>query len=175
MNIKGLRFIYAYRLIGKYLLLPCALALGSPPSWAADPIWTCSKTVTQKTSDAPDGLIQTLTPRAPESLDLSDTTTIAILPVDLFLVYSGETVLLGTKPLSACHLDRNHPLTEQAMSTLDLTSSSQSALTSSDSIVHSKIYPVRTIAQMKACIAKHHPAIGYLNEVVETDQIGPCF
>ena len=82
---------------------------------------------------------------------------------------------MGDKPLSACFFDRANPLTAVALSTLDIDPSSLTSLSNSDSIVKSNIIPVRNEAQMESCIAKYHPAIGFLAEVVETDTIGPCF
>lgn len=156
--------------LGKYLLISCAFLLASTV-WASDPIWHCSRSVSADASNTQDK------PKGNDALsfDLSESTTIEILPIDLFQIYSGGTVLFGSKPLAACFLDRNHVLTEQAMSMLDIEPSSLNSLAMIDSIVQSKIYPTRNLEQMKSCIAKHHPALGYLSEVVETDLIGPCF
>ncbi len=157
-------------MLGKGLLIPCSFLLLNS-TWAADPIWHCSRSIAE---DAPSTQGKAKTSEV-LSFDLSESTTIEILPIDLFQIYSGGTVLFGSKPLAACFLDRNHVLTEQAMNMLDIDPSSLNSLAMIDSIVQSKIYPTRNLEQMKTCIAKHHPALGYLSEVVETDLIGPCF
>lgn len=160
----------AARIIGKYFLIPLSFAV-IPIAGAADPIWHCSRSVSVETAASRSNS----TAKESLSFDLSDSSTIEILPIDLFHIYSGGTVLFGSKPLTACFIDRNHSLTVQAMSMLDIEPSSLNSLAMIDSIVQSKIYPIRNPEQMKVCIAKNHPALGYLSEVVETDQIGPCF
>lgn len=150
----------------------CSLLI-STSALADDPIWHCSRSLSaDTTTQAPN---QKASGNTSLSFDLSESTTIEILPIDLFQIYSGGTVLFGKKPLAACFLDRNNDLTEKAMNMLDIEPSSLNSLAMIDSIVQSKIYPIRNQDQMKVCIAKHHPALGYLSEVVETDLIGPCF
>jgi hypothetical protein len=170
MIFKYIKRISLARRLGTGLLIPCSFFLITN-TWAADPIWHCSRSVSD---DAPSIQDKTKTNEA-LSFDLSESTTIEIMPIDLFQIYSGGTVLFGSKPLAACFLDRNNVLTEQAMSMLDIDPTSLNSLSMIDSIVQSKIYPTRNLEQMKTCIAKHHPALGYLSEVVETDLIGPCF
>jgi hypothetical protein len=142
-------------------------------SATADPVWHCSRSI------EPSEINADLNSSEPKeniaSFDDSERRTIGIQIIDLFNVYSGGTVSMGPKPLSACFLDRGNPLTAVAMSSLDIDPTSLSALSSSDAIVKSKVIPTRNEVQMESCIANNHPAIGYLPEVVESDLIGPCF
>lgn len=139
----------------------------------SEAIWHCSRSID-------DNLTQDLSPQdknlnKPISFDESEKRTIEIQLIDLFQAYSGGTVSMGLKPLSACFLDRGSPLTRNAMGMLDIDPSSLDSLANTDSIVKSKVIPTRNETQMETCIAKNHPAIGYLSQVIETDQIGPCF
>ncbi len=170
MHFKFLHHTFSAQALRKYCLIFCCTALTSF-AWAADPIWHCSRSVP---TGADKSNSHSKSKESP-TFDLSDSSTIEVLPIDLFHIYSGGTVLFGSKPLTACFIDRNHALTIQAMSMLDIEPSSLNSLAKIDSIVQSKIFPIRNQEQMKACIAKNHPALGYLSEVVESDQIGPCF
>jgi hypothetical protein len=139
----------------------------------SEAIWHCSRSIeTAPTENASskDDISSDLI-----SFDESEKRTIEIQIIDLFQVYSGGTVSMGIKPLSACFLDRGNPLTMNAMVMLDIDPSSLASLANTDSIVKSKVIPSRNEAQMESCIAKNHPAIGYLSQVIETDHIGPCF
>lgn len=139
----------------------------------AEPIWHCSRSPDReqeksKTSE-PTSKMSVM------SFDESEKRTIEIQIIDLLNVYSGGTVYMGDRQLLACFYDRGNPLTEVAMSTLDIDPTSLSSLAHADAIVKSKVIAVRNEKQMEICIAKNHPAIGYLSEVVESDHIGPCF
>jgi len=139
----------------------------------SEAIWHCSRSIeTEKTQDASSENGSSLDST---SFDESERRTIEIQIIDLFQVYSGGIVSMGDKPLSACFLDRGNSLTTNAMGMLDIDSSSLASLANTDSIVKSKVIPVRNEAQMQECIAKNHPAIGYFSQVIESDQIGPCF
>ena len=143
----------------------CVAAMAAVvPAHAEDPSWTCSRSAPVGAPKSKDTM----------SFDLSESTTIEIALMDLFQIYSGGTVLMGSKPLSACYIE-NSKLTESAMREVDGDSSTLNELAASDGTTQSKILSVRSEEQMKMCIAKNHPAVGYLSGVVETDEIGPCF
>ena len=139
----------------------------------AEPIWHCSRSpdIEQEIST----ISQTSSTINSMSFDESEKKTIEIQIIDLLNVYSGGTVYMGDRSLLACFYDRGNPLTEVAMSTLDIDPSSLSSLANADAIVKSKVIAVRNEKQMEICIAKNHPAIGYLSEVIESEHIGPCF
>lgn len=145
----------------------------------SDPIWHCSRSLEEGLANELRNDTESSTEKVKSTRDItfdeSEQRTISIQIIDLFNAYSGGTVFMGTEPLSACFLDRGHSLTTLAMSTLDIDPSSLTALSNSDSIVRSRVIPTRNNSQMESCIAKNHPAIGYLAEIVETDKIGPCF
>jgi hypothetical protein len=139
----------------------------------SEAIWHCSRSIDAEEIQDSSSINESFNNLA--SFDESDRRTIEIQIIDLFQIYSGGTVSMGIKSLSACFLDRGNPLTTNAMGMLDIDPSSLTSLTNTDSIVKSQIIPTRNEAQMESCIAKNHPAIGYLSQVIETEQIGPCF
>lgn len=139
----------------------------------AEPIWHCSRSpeTSQDTKETNENLANI----SNTNFDESENRTIEIQIIDLLNAYSGGTVFMGDRPLAACFFDRASSLTAVAMSSIDVDPSSLASLSNSDAIVKSNIFPVRNEKQMETCIAKNHPAIGFLAEVVETDTIGPCF
>lgn len=139
----------------------------------AEPIWHCSRS--QDSEQEKSKISQPTSTIDSLSFDESEKRTIEIQIIDLLNVYSGGTVYMGDRPLLACFYERGNPLTALAMSTLDIDPASLASLANSDAIVKSKVIPVRNETQMEICIAKNHPAIGFLPEVVESDRIGPCF
>lgn len=145
----------------------------SPLAAHSEPIWHCSRSPDSNKNHLNSPINNNNLDIA--SFDESENRTIEIQLIDLFNAYSGGTVFMGSEPLSACFIDRGNTLTALAMSTLDIDPTSLVSLSNTDSIVKSKIFPARNENQMEVCIAKNHPAIGFLSEVVESDQIGPCF
>lgn len=150
-------------------ILLCVISLAAK----SEAIWHCSRSIEAEPTQ--DSSSKNTASGDLTNFDESERLTIEIQIIDLFQAYSGGTISMGIKPLSACFLDRGNPLTRNAMGMLDIDPSSLASLANTDSIVQSKVIPTRNEAQMESCIAKNHPAIGYLSQVIETDQIGPCF
>ena len=157
----------------RHVLQSCVLfwALMAPAAFA-EVVWHCSR------SAGPEFEQETqLVPKDTFTLaglgDLQGVIEISLS--DLINVFSGVSVKLGSLPLSACFKPVNDPETVQAMQALGLNVESFSALARKSAIVKSHLYRVTDEAEMKACIGRHHPAVGYLKEAVTLDRLSPCF
>lgn len=109
------------------------------------------------------------------NFDLSITDLIELELSDIYGVYSGETISMGPRLLSACFIRGNSRVHRVAMDLVGIAPSSVEALSKASAIVKSRIYPVADEDQMQICIEKHHPAIGYLTDATVSDGIAPCF
>jgi len=150
------------------LSLQIMLAL---PAWA-DTVWHCSR--------AP--AMQQAVGSGPETGDLfalaqqdGADDVIQISVTDLIDVYSGVSVRLSGLPLSACFMPVNDPMTMKAMRDLGLNADVSSALARKSAIAKNNLYRITDESEMKACIKRHHPAVGYLNRAQVTEQLAPCF
>ena len=94
---------------------------------------------------------------------------------DLIEVYSGVSVRLSGVPLSACFLPVNDPMTVKTLRALGLREDVFSALARKSAIAQNHLYRVTDEAEMKACIARHQPAVGYLTQSQTSEQLAPCF
>lgn len=81
---------------------------------------------------------------------------------------------MSGRSLSACAMQQA-PVTDSAMESLGISSKSPQLLSRSTHLANAHIYIVNSEQAMKDCISLHHPAIGYLEHVNETEAIGPCF
>lgn len=94
---------------------------------------------------------------------------------DLIDVYSGVNVRLSGVPLSACFMPVNDATTVKALRALGLSADVLSALARKSAIAQSHLYRVSDETEMKVCIARHQPAVGYLSRAQSTEQLAPCF
>ncbi len=144
--------------------------VGAGPA-AAQAVWHCSRAgqvAGQITPEAPtDGFQLASSNNASEAIGLS--------LIDLIDVYSGKTVLLSGRPLSACFMTGDGGLSGQALSALGLNWSSMQQMARQSAIVQSHLQWVADEAGMQACIAKHYPAVGYLSQSLASDRVVPCF
>jgi hypothetical protein len=132
----------------------------------ADPIWHCSRSDVQ-VADASDNF--TLA-----SLNL-EREVIRMSLRDLYEVYKGTPVkMTGSRPLSAC-LIKDLNQTSIIMRSIGSESITSEIVSSSDTLSRPNIYIVKNEADMEACISQHHPAVGYLPRIKNTEVIGPCF
>lgn len=150
------------------LLLLVMLAL---PAWA-DMVWHCSR--------AP--MAEQVAGSRPESGELfalaqqeGADDVIQISVTDLIDVYSGVSVRLSGLPLSACFMPVNDPTTVKAMRDLGLSADVSSALARKSAIARNNLYRITDEEEMKACIKRNHPAVGYFNRAQVTEQLAPCF
>lgn len=94
---------------------------------------------------------------------------------DLIDVYSGVSVRLSGVPLSACFMPVNDEATVKAFRALGLSEDVFSALARKSAIARNNLYRVTDEVEMRACIARHQPAVGYLAQTQTTNQLAPCF
>lgn len=149
-------------------VLVLASLVGSGPA-AAHAVWHCSR-ASQGSGQA--------TPEA-DSFQLASSNVnseaIGLSLMDLIDAYSGKTVYLNGRPLTACFMPLGTALSSQALSSLGLNWSSMQQMARKSAIVQSNLQWVTDEAGMLACIAKHYPAVGYLDEPKGNDQVVPCF
>jgi hypothetical protein len=95
---------------------------------------------------------------------------------DLYNVYQDiPTRMSGGLPLSACVITENASLTTAALQSIGTQPLVVKALASQTNLSKSNIHMVRDESAMLSCIAKNHPAIGYLSKDTHTEAVGPCF
>lgn len=145
------KILVSFALIGA-----CACAL-------ADPVWHCSRSDVQIANASDDFTLASL------SLERE---VIRLSLRDLYHVYQGAPIKLsGGLPLSACVSGKDIKLTTSAM----LSIGSKPTIGSDTSAAKNNLYVVQNESDMLACIAKNHPAIGYLSHATHTEAVGPCF
>jgi hypothetical protein len=69
----------------------------------------------------------------------------------------------------------NDPTTVKAMRDLGLSADVSSALARKSAIARNNLYRITDEEEMKACIKRNHPAVGYLHRAQVTEQLAPCF
>lgn len=152
------------RSLSTWLVLACATSV-----WA-DPIWHCSRTGTTEPQNVADASEQFSLASMNSAQDV-----IGVSIRDLIDIYSGVPVRVGALPLSACFMPGQDALSLAALQSLGLQPSAIQALARKSSIVQSNLHLVTDEQQMRACISRHFPAVGYLSQPVDTDKILPCF
>ena len=152
------------RCLSTWVLLTCVTS-----SWA-DPIWHCSRTGNTEPQNVAD---------ASEQFSLASMNAgpdvIGVSIRDLIDIYSGVPVRVGALPLSACFMPGQDALSLAALQSLGLQPSAIQALARKSSIVQSNLHLVTDEQQMRACISRHFPAVGYLSQPIDTDKVLPCF
>ena len=141
-------------------------------SAAAGTVWHCSRMAASDTAK--------LDRRAPaDAFSLAGQTeaedVIRISVMDLINVYSGVSVRLSNLALSACFMPVNDQETKSALQALGLRADVFSALARKSAIAKNHLYRVANEEEMKVCIARHPPAVGYLSQSQVSDRMAPCF
>lgn len=139
------------------------IAASLPCAWA-EPVWHCSRSNMQM-ADASDNFVLAA---------LIDREVIQVSLRDLHRVYQGQHVSLSGQSLSAC-VSSTGTDTQTAMMSLGISDQSVLEQARWKGLSKSRLHLVHNTAEMQKCIAKHHPAIGYLPQATETEAIGPCF
>ena len=151
-----------------------ALALCLPLLTAAQPVWHCSRTETA-------GVAPTLLASNEASNQFSIASlgssgnVIGVSVHDLMDVYSGVPVRIGGLPLSACYVASDDDKDNEALISLGLNERVIQSLSRKSAIVRSNLFAVNHDSQMLSCISKHFPAVGYLKQVHETEEVMPCY
>ncbi len=138
---------------------------------SAQPVWHCSRNATEQQDSA----LSTQNDQFSIASINSSAETIGVSINDLIDIYSGVPVRVSGIPLSACFMPSDQSLTSAALSSLGLQQSTIQSLARKSTIIQSNIFFVNTPNQMQTCIGKNFPAVGYLNEPLNTDKIHPCF
>lgn len=146
------------------VLLLCALS--AQFGLATDVVWSCSR------AEAQPEPFEAIRAMRIDNLSIKDDHGIAITLSDLYGAYGGETIRMGGHVLAVCSLPPTHALQTQAMDMLGF--DAQEAYTIAQQTA-SKWVVVPSIHQMQKCIVENHPAIGFFEDVVENERVGPCF
>lgn len=150
----------------RWIRLCALLCLGAMSTgvWA-DPVWHCSRSDIQ--------LADTSEQFTLAALDEREVIRIA-LP-DLYSVYLGHPVKVSGMPLSACLVADENKTDTSALRSIGANTAAAKALARKSNIANSHLHIVKDESAMLACIAKNHPAIGYLSKATHTEAVGPCF
>jgi hypothetical protein len=145
-------------------LLLNGLFLIGAPAWA-QPVWHCSRSDVQIANASDDFTLAALT---------IEREVIRLSLGDLYDVYQGNFVKLsGGLTLSACVVGGSSNLT--AAAAMRSIGNKRVLTTAPNSGLTSNLHIVEDESEMLRCIAKHHPAIGYLSKLTHTEAVGPCF
>lgn len=155
-------FFRSYKLMNGLL----SIAMLAPIiAQAATPIWHCSRSAIL-IADASEHF-------ALANLNIQNE-IIQISLRDLHSVYQGKEVSTSGKSFSACVTSESE-LTKLAMDSIGVSPQSVFAMARHRTLSPRNIYLAANEQAMTECITSHHPAIGYLSEIRETETIGPCF
>lgn len=155
--------------LGSVALAAC---LSLPVNVSAELVWHCSRTPVQTTAVNSRPVPGDLFVLAGMGVE-EDVIRISIR--DLLDVYSGVPVRLGGQPLSACFMPVNTPTMTKGLRQLGVNTSLLSTLARKSAIAKNHLYRVSDETEMKACIQRNHPAVGYLTQAESTEQLAPCF
>lgn len=141
------------------------------PAWA-DAVWHCSRNAQS------DSQVQELSSIANQFAIASlngSAEVIGISVRDLIDIYTGTPVRVSGLPMSACFSLDDDGLTGEALRSLGISQGVIQSLSRQSSIVQNNLFYVRDESEMLSCIAKHFPAVGYLTQPTESEQVQPCF
>jgi hypothetical protein len=149
----------------RFGVLLIALMAGQA-SWAESVVWSCSR------SEAQPEVFEKLRAYRLEDLSAKDDEGIVITLSDLYSAYGGQTIRMGRSNLTVCTLPSNDPIQTVAM---DLLGYHPKDVEAAAQLATAKLVLVPTIHRMQKCIVENHPAIGFFEDVVENERVGPCF
>lgn len=149
------------------LLIGWLLVFGLLPSaWANSAIWSCSRSEPKQT------VFEGIRAIRIENLSTKDDSTISITLMDLYAAYAGESIQVGKSTLAVCSLPPSDPL---QISALELLGYTVEDLIQASQRPKSPLILIPSIHQMHKCLNENHPAVGFFQNVVETERVGPCF
>jgi hypothetical protein len=136
----------------------------------ADPVWHCSRN-----QDTPAAQVAAKEDSFSIAAVGNASDVISVSIRDLIDIYSGAPVQLSGEKLSACFVLGNEAMTSSALKSLGMQPAAIQSLSRKSTIVQSNLYSVVDERQMLQCIQRHFPAVGYLSQSTETEQVAPCF
>jgi hypothetical protein len=143
------------------------IAIATVPMVKANEIvWSCSRAEPEPEA------FDRLRPYRLDNLSTKDTGGIVIALSDLYGAYGGQKIQMGPYVLAVCTLPANDPLQIEA---LDMLGYSPQDLEQALQRPESKLVLVPSIQRMQKCMVENHPAIGFFENTVENERIGPCF
>jgi hypothetical protein len=134
--------------------------------WANSVVWSCSRSEPKQT------VFDGIKVFRIENLTAKDNDTISITLLDLYSAYSGQVIQIGKLNLSVCSLPPKDPIQASAMELLGQTSDD---LLKASKKPGSPFIFIPSIHEMQKCLNENHPAIGFFQNVVENERVGPCF
>lgn len=148
-------------------LLALCIASGWFASLAlADVVWHCSRTDMQVAAAGDNFTLAALD---------AEREVMRISLRDLYAVYQGTPVTVSGLPVSACFVGGDDATTRAALQSIGAQPKVLAQLSRKHALVSSPLFMVQSEQEMLACMAKHHPAIGYLAKPTHTEAVGPCF
>lgn len=142
------------------------LLVSIPTAWANSIVWSCSRSEPKQTDF--DGIKVFRI----ENLTAKDNDTISITLLDLYGAYGGQVIQMGKFNLSVCSLSPKDPT---QISALELLGYTPDDLLKASKLPASPLIFVPSIHEMQKCLNENHPAIGFFQNVVENERVGPCF
>lgn len=135
-------------------------------SWANSIVWSCSRSEPKQT------VFEGIRAFRIENLTAKDNDTISITLLDLYGAYAGQVIQMGKLNLSVCSLPPKDPLQKFAM---ELLGHNPDDLLKASKLPASPLIFIPSIHDMQKCLNENHPAIGFFQNVVENERVGPCF
>ena len=134
--------------------------------WANSVVWSCSRSEPKQT------VFDGIKVFRIENLTTKDNDTISITLLDLYSAYSGQVIQIGNLNLSVCSLPPKDPMQASAM---ELLGQNPDDLLKASKQPASPFIFIPSIHEMQKCLNENHPAIGFFQNVVENERVGPCF
>jgi hypothetical protein len=135
-------------------------------TWANSVVWSCSRSEPKQT------IFEGIRVFRIEKLSVKDDSTISITLMDLYAAYAGEIIQVGKSTLAVCSLPPSDPVQISAMAMLGY---SAEDLIQASKRPKSPLILIPSIHQMHKCLNENHPAVGFFQNTVETEHVGPCF
>jgi hypothetical protein len=158
------------------LLAVAGWSLILPEGLAQTAIWHCSKlsAVQAATHTSQATKVDTANDFTLAAYAADDDVISVSLP-EILDVYSGRRVTLGHMELSACLLQGQNELTQQALNSLGINAATARILAKKNSLIQTNLFVVANEEQMVQCISRHFPSVGYLARRFENTEMAPCF
>jgi hypothetical protein len=168
MNTKQIR-----QWVGALAAAACVLSTGAALGYEA--VWHCSKHHSISLAPSPFETGAKVEEEELFYLSSFSSQVISISLADLADIYSGRSVSIGNMPLTGCFLAGESALNRAAFQSIGLRWSSLQLMSRRSAIAQSPVRLVQNEADMRACIVNNFPAVGYLSQMTEDEEVAPCF